>query len=144
MNKINRDPLATGPAPCAVANGRGDPIFALFDGGVRSLDNGESSQNYPTRRVTNNVGGVIQGTGIGSIGIGFGTTQGIVTIINSGTISGATGIGLGYRQCVYYQQCYWYPSGNNGKRRWNVRRQLNRHRGSERIRHAPDCTPRQR
>src|ERR1700736_1406691 len=36
--KIDRDPLSTWPAQRAIANGRGDPIFALFDGGVWQSD----------------------------------------------------------------------------------------------------------
>jgi len=45
--------------------------------------------------VTNNVGGVISGTGSGSFGIASGDTNQSVAVINSGVISGSSGIDLG-------------------------------------------------
>ena len=45
--------------------------------------------------VTNNVGGVISGTGSGSFGIASGSTNQSVAVINSGVISGSSGIDLG-------------------------------------------------
>jgi hypothetical protein len=37
--------------------------------------------------ITNNMGGIIEGTGAGSRGIGFGATNGLVNILNSGAIT---------------------------------------------------------
>jgi outer membrane autotransporter protein len=45
--------------------------------------------------VTNNVGGVISGTGPGSFGIASGGTSQSIMVINSGVISGSSGIDLG-------------------------------------------------
>jgi hypothetical protein len=36
--KIDRNPLSAWPAQCAIANGRRDPIFALFDSSIREAD----------------------------------------------------------------------------------------------------------